>query len=273
MKKFFFLILISFELQAAFEISHTEAFSGGLVNSTVATKNFFSAFLLNPAVTAVIPTFNVGLSYFRPFGITELNCGNFISNFRFKDIGFGFSVTNLGNEIYRENRFTWNISRHLLTHKMLLGMNLNWYTIRVENYQSAQAIGMDVGMQYAINPDLLVAMSVQNVNNPSLLHHRNELPVVFNLGLAVYFDDKFCSNIAFRKDAWLPASLHFGISYQANTSFILHSGLHTDPTIPTVGFSFKRKGVAIHYALHYHFSLGATHLWGLSFTYKQNDSL
>jgi hypothetical protein len=268
MKKFFLLILFSFELQAAFEISHTEAFSGGMVNNTVATKKYFSAFLLNPAVTAIIPTFNIGLSYFRPFGISELNCGNFVSNFHLKDFGFGFSITNLGNGIYQENRFTWNVSRHLITHKMLLGINLNWYNLQVENYLSTHTIGLDVGMQYAINSDFLLAASVQNVNNPSIQHHQNELPVVLNLGLAAYFDDKFCSNIAFRKDIWLPASLHFGVSYQANTSLLLQSGLHTDPTVPTVGFSLTRKVIAVHYALQYHFSLGATHLWGLSFTHN-----
>lgn len=266
MKTIFSCLLITLELHAAFEISNSQAFLSGMSNSVVATKQFHSAFQINPAVSSVTKKMNISLSYYKPFNLTELNFASIITNFKYKGFGVGFTFSCFGNSIYEENHFTINLSHSVISNKLDFGANLNWYSLKVKNYGSIHAVGLDVGVQYTIHSNLLAAFSIQNVNQPVLQSKSNEIPVVTNWGLELNIDDQFSTNIAVVKESWFPVSFHFGLLYKASSFIAFNSGFNTNPAVPSLGLRFTPNWISINYAIQYHFELGPTHFWGLSFT-------
>lgn len=146
-----------------------------------------------------------------------------------------------------------------------MGVNFHLYSLEVKNYGSAYSYGVDAGALYKITEYFYTGFSVRNLNQPRLNGHSEEIPVVTSLGFAGVVDDHFSISIAIQKDGRFAPAFLMGLVFLVNQSFAFQSGFSTYPAIPSIGFRFQRKRLAAHYALKYHFELGATHFWGISF--------
>lgn len=266
MKVIYLFFFQSLPLMAAFELSMSDANLSGLSGSAVASDQIYSAYLLNPAVTAALDHHNLGIQYFIPYGISELNSGSLVTNIVTSFINAGLAVSTLGNEIYHENQVIVNFSRSLLKRRFFIGLNLRWYSIQIKNYENLNVLGMDAGVQYKLYPGLLMGFSLLNLNQPLVYQHKEELPLVANWGMQISLTDQFTSYLSIQKDAWFAPSLRLGFSFWVNSFLRIQSGINSYPAIPSFGFHLKRNWVAVDYSLQYHFDLGITHFWGLSFS-------
>ena len=266
MKVIYPLMLSALPVMAAFEFSMYDANLSALSGSVAASDQIYSAYLLNPAVTAALDHHHLGIQYCKPYGISELNSGSLISNIITPFINAGLAVSTLGNDLYHENQVVANFSRHLIKHRFFIGANLRWYSIQVKNYENLNVLGVDAGIQYKIHPDLLMGFSLLNLNQPSLNQNQEELPVVASLGMQINLTEQFTSYLSLQKDAWYAPSVRLGCSFWVNSFLIIQSGINSYPAIPSFGFQLNRSWIAVDYSMKYHFDLGITHFWGISFS-------
>lgn len=272
MKQLFFTFLIAGNLYSAFEVSNSNSFLSGIANSSIATDHFFSAYLINPAVSASLHNINIGLSYYNPFGIQGLNYAGVVANIPFRNMGAGLSIFTFGGELYRENQLTLNFSGSLLENRFQAGFNLKGYLIHAKHYGNIQSLGIDVGMQYKLSPQFYTGFSVQNINQPALNGNQEEIPFISSWGFSFKPDNQFSTYLAVQKDAWFPVALLIGVDFRANSVLSVQSGLNTHPSVPSAGFRLRWNQITVNYVFQYHFDLGATHFWGISFTKNQAES-
>ncbi len=270
MKTILFTSIFAVNLFAAFEYSNSNAFVNGTAGSSIASSQFFSGFLLNPAVSADLEAINVGLTYSRPYGISELVQAGIIANYLHAPYGIGVSFSSFGNNVFRESRLSFNLSRLFLDDKVSIGTNLHWYSIHAENYEIVNSLGVDVGVFYKISPSVNTGFSVQNINQPKIRNHAEELPLVTSWGFSFMPDEHISTYVAVQKDAWHPLAIHCGVNVRANSYFSLQSGFSSYPSVPALGVHFKQNWFNLAYVFQYHFELGATHLWGISLTRHKN---
>ena len=265
-----FVILLSFSLYAyaAFETFDSNAFLCGLGGSMVTGNNYFSAFLLNPATSATSQNFSLGFSYSRPFGLDDLNHANLIMNLPIKKFGTGIAFSNFGNNLYQENRLSFNLSRTFLQNKLFIGINLHWYKIRIERYPDLATLGTDIGFQWEISPVIYTGFSIKNFNHPNLNGHKEEIPIQTLWGISVKPEDQFTFHLALQKDRWFPINFLMGIEFEANRFLSIQSGFNSYPTIPSIGIQLHKSVILVTYSFQYHIELGGTHYWGISFNKK-----
>jgi hypothetical protein len=265
MKTILVLFVTTCSLQAAFEYCVTDPLIRGTAGSMVAQEGSYAGYLLNPALSAASAELTAGLVYFRPFGIPELSSAALITRFSLGSLGSGLTFSAFGNELYRENQLTANISGKVLAERLLLGVNLHWFSLRVENFENLNTFSIDAGLQYQPQDRLLIGFSIHNLNQPALNGRKQEIPLITSFGIAFRMHERFISYISLRKDFRYAPSLCLGFTMQLATYLQLHSGVNTYPSIPSLGMSFMKKWIAIQYAFQYHFDLGGTHFWGISF--------
>jgi hypothetical protein len=262
MKFVIILILVAMPLFAAFEYSGSDVILRGVSASMVATNQNYSAYLLNPATSAAVNQNHLGMLYFQPFGLSDVNYAGLITHFRILRFGTGFTISSFGNEVYRENQLVFNVARTFFEERFFLGMNMRWNNLKIQNYLSMNSLSMDAGIQYVVHPNILMAFSLLNINQPS--GKPEEIPLKTNWGMSFRLGEKFDSYIAIQKDSWYPASIRLGFEIRLNPMITLHNGFNTYPAVPSLGLTLNRNIIAIHYAFQYHFDLGGTHFWGLS---------
>ncbi len=254
---------------AAFELGGMNAFINGTANSSVATNEFFSAFLINPAITSAVKNSNLGLHYFRPYGLKEVNSAGLMLNTHIAQAGLGFAIGSFGNSLYRENQVTLNASK-IFYKNLAVGINFHWYSLHFQNYGNMNSFGLDGGVQFKINPRLTAGFSVNNFNQPTLNGYSEEIPIISRLGISAVITEHFRGYVAVQKDAWFPINVLFGMNFNASSLLSIQSGFNTYPSVPVIGFRVQRKWMVVNYVFQYHFDLGATHFWGISFTKEGN---
>jgi hypothetical protein len=266
MKTILLFFLATCSLQAAFEYSMMDPILHGTSGSMVAQEGSYAGYLLNPALSAASTDLTAGLVYFRPFGMPDLSSAAIITRFSLRSLGSGLSLSTLGNELYRENQLTANISGKVLAEGLLLGVNLHWFSLQVENFENLNTFSIDAGLQYRPHDLLLIGFSIRNLNQPALDGRKQEIPLITSWGLAFRMHERFISYISLHKDFRYAPSLRLGFTMNPAHYLQLHSGVNTYPSVPSLGMSFIKKWIAIHYAFQYHFDLGGTHFWGISFS-------
>lgn len=262
MKSVIFFMLSAVPLFAAFEYSGSDVMLRGVSASMVATNQSYSAYLLNPATSAAVSQHHLGLLYFQPYGLPDVNYASLIAHFRIHRFGTGFTISTFGNEIYRENQLVFNIARSFIKEHFFVGMNMRWNNLNIQNYLYMNSLSVDAGIQYVLHPNILMGFSLLNLIQPAA--NPGEIPLKTNWGMSVRLGEKFDSYVAIQKDSWYPASIRLGFEIRLNSSVTLHNGFNTYPAVPSLGLTLNRNMIAIHYAFQYHFDLGGTHFWGLS---------
>jgi hypothetical protein len=265
MKVVFILLILALPLFGAFEYIIPDVNLISTSESIVVSNQLPSAYLLNPAVSSQVQNNHFSLFYTQPYGVPGLMSGAFISHYRSGRYGFGFTTTVLGNEIYRENQLVGNISREFFDRRLAVGVNLRWNLLSVENYGSLSVLGVDAGLQYQLQRGILMGFAVRNINHPQLTDHAEQLPIVTQWGMSFQLTDRFDTYIALSKDSWYPLSVRIGVLMRINSILLVHSGFNSNPAIPSFGLTLKHHWISVQYGLQYHFDLGGTHVWGLSF--------
>jgi hypothetical protein len=260
------LLLYSLKVFGAFESSSQDPFTGSLSNSVMVSENYYSTFLLNPAGTAQVTSINLGLIYFKPYSISELNAASIISNFSIKNYGAGLSISAFGNSIYQENQLTLNLSRSFFTEKFCLGLNYSFYHIKIDDYPNLSTYGIDLGIIYKVNDFFQTGFAIKNINQPVLSDHPEELPLITRWGAAFKLEERINTYISIEKDSWFAPCLSFGFEFQTGDILSIQSGYRTYPSVPSIGFILRKNWINFHYGFQYNFELGGTHLWGITFS-------
>jgi hypothetical protein len=263
-RKVVLIFIFAVKLHAAFDSANANVFLGNASSSFLATRHFFAAFMINPAVSAAVSHSNIGIYYHRPHNLAKLHKAGILANFHFRGFGAGMAISSFGNDLYQENQLIVNLSKGFVSNKFFLGLNFRWNSLYVRSYDSDDVMGVDFGLQYLVSHSMMVGFSLLNFNRPQLHGSRKEIPLITSWGLAWEIDEYFTSYLSVQKDSWFPVSLRFGLIFKPNSFLLLRTGFTSYPSVPSIGFQLTGGWVSINYAFQYHFDLGSTHFWGLS---------
>lgn len=266
--KCFSIILILFVLtraHAAFDYPAISAHNAGLANSNLASTIVPDGFLLNPALSVNAKSFYVGLNYFQLFNLKELTYSSGQAAFSFKGFGFGAGIQTFGATLYRENKITLNSSKTFINTKLAIGLSINIYNISIQNYNNITAFGLDLGFRFSLSENWHVGGVIENLNQPKLNGHSEELPHRVQFGFEYRVTNQLYSNVSIQKDAWFDPAVLVGIEYNLSNSFGILSGFSSAANLPSGGISLNILKINIGYSVQHHFELGPTHFVGIAY--------
>jgi hypothetical protein len=260
-----FLFLILTRVYAAFDYPAISAHNAGLANSNLASTIAPDGFLLNPALSVNARSFYAGLNYFQLFNLKELTYSSGQAAFSFKGFGFGAGIQTFGATLYRENRITLNSSKTILKNKLAVGLSVNIYNISVQNYSNINSFGLDLGFRFSLSENWHIAGVVENINQPKLNGHAEELPNRIQFGFEYRVTDQLYSNVSIQKDAWFDPAVLVGVEYNLSNSLGILSGFSSAASLPSGGISLNVLNINISYSIQHHFELGPTHFIGIAY--------
>lgn len=248
----------------AFERMNHGSRAAAMGNSLVAlAANEWSAFV-NPAGLQTIRERTISLFYVpQPFEIKELSHGA-VSYVEPTSFGaFAVSGSTLGFELYRETRIGISYSDEFVK-AVKAGVNLNYYSVSIQNYGSAGTIGIDVGLLVEISDEVRWGFAAFNLNAPKIGAAKEKLPQMFSTGVTFAPVSEAIIAASLVKDVRFPVELHMGVEYSLLEMIALRAGTTSDPNTLNAGIGIKYSFAQFDYAFSSHGELGMTHQFSLS---------
>ncbi len=260
----FVILIFASGAFAAFDYPAYSPAGAALGNSYMASEQFASSFLLNPALSAYSRFYTASLNYFQLFNMPELGYAGGTITIPFRNFGIGAAAETFGGSLYRESRFTLNVAHLRRNNRFALGLSASFYSISAKNYPAAAAVGVSVGVQYELRTNFRIAGAVENINQPRLNGHSEEIPQRIRLGFQYNPAPGIETFVTVEKDAYFDPDLLLGVAAHPAALLKIYSGFSLQSSLPSGGIALQIGRLNINYALQYHFDLGTTHFIGIS---------
>ena len=259
------LLLACPEARSAFEQRPRGARAAGLAGSTVAVEGDLWAPFSNPSCLYSIKGTNITAEFVPGiFGMWEIK-GTAISLSRTAAEGaFAISLSAFGFALYREFSVALAAAREL-NERIVLGVNLNFYSLKIDGYGSGQAAGVDIGALVHIAQDVSYGVALRNVNRPSFGDGDESLPQSMAMGISVCPLPAARVAVSAQKDNRYPFELSVGVEYCIEDLLTLRLGASHEPSTIAVGIGIRTSLLRMDYAYTLHPDLGGTHCVSLSF--------
>ena len=194
----------------------------------------------------------------RPYGLKELEIWA-LSYYR--DIAFNsfaIAASSFGYTYYKERIIYVSFSKAVLP-SLQLGITTKINSLFIKNYGSYFNMGVDLGLQIHVSPQVTLGICAKNVNRPRLKLNREPLPQQLTFG-ACYQPLKQINLVAdLVKDVRFPLEFRFGVECLFMSNFNLLFGIRNNPSRFSCGISLHLKYFNFVYAVSTHCDLGLTH--------------
>jgi len=254
------ILVLSFRVSySQFELLDVGAKPISMGGAFTSLANNSNAVYYNPAGISQLPFREVSIFYSpAPFGLKELANGsvNFVEPTKFG--AFGLSAKTYGFELYKEITATLTYANNY-NRKIYYGANINYYNLKIQNYGSASAFGIDIGAMAYLTDFLRWGFSAFNLNRPSIGTQNDKLPQVYRTGLSVQPRTDLNFALDVEKDTRYTASVKAGIEYTLYDMISLRAGIGTEPTKFSGGVGFSYSLFEVDYGFYNHQDLGLTH--------------
>jgi len=208
----------------------------------------------NPALIQVERT--VASFYgFRYVGISEITDMAATGSFQTSAGTFGIGLHRYGFNLFSENQFRL-VYKNRLDH-LHFGTSVGYYHIlQGEEYGSAGALGIDLGLAAKITPSLWIGLRATNINQPAYGDSDEDLSREVAAGFS--FNPSEISQVTAEivKDVDFPASFRTGIEFELYSNFSARAGITTKPSTYSFGFGYSGKAWSANFALQQHNPLG-----------------
>lgn len=212
----------------------------------------------NPAAHAGREHPTVSFFARESFGLSALRYG---SVFGVWPTGWGAlsgGASTFGGDGYREahyslgygRAFQFGTSRHVR-----IGITGRYYHTQIDEFGSAGAVGLHLGLLLPLLPSLHLGAHVTNINGPSLTRGER-LPQTLSVGLRYRASDRLLLVTDVFKDLSFPASIRAGLEVRPLSLLALRAGVTTSPTRFTGGVGVRLEWIRVHIAAEQHAALG-----------------
>lgn len=259
------ILLFAAPAYPAFDFPAHTARAAALANSYYASTFSAEAFLLNPALVSNATALYASLNYYQLYNLKELRYANGLVAFPLWSANAGIAVEDFGSSLYRENRLTVDVAKSLYNNKLAIGIAAQFYSVSAQGFDAANTFGVSAGFRYEVIETISVGGSIENLNQPKLNGHTEEIPQRTSLGLEFKPVEQFSAYLAVQKDSWYDPAGFLGIEYKVFRSVDFFSGYTTTGSIPSAGIELHQSHLRINYSLQYSSDLGATHFVGIAF--------
>ena len=254
------------------------AFEGCLVDSRAEAMgdcwcvSDFSALSLAP-VPPRGKGLEVGLSYRRPFGLSDLEEKEAAVNVPLSWCVGSLGFIQRGGGLYRERMLSATASaavpaaargraREAAESPVSVSVSLAVFEVSVDGWESARCASLSVGARASPVSSVEVCVGLGNVSSSeSGLGLRR----TFLAGVLVRPHDVLSLVTEVRREPGERSSFHLGAELQPSRGVCLRCGLRTEPLELTMGFGVAMRGLGLDTASSLHTVLGRTDSFSLSF--------
>ena len=193
-----------------------------------------------------------------PFGLTELSTASltFAEPTKYGTLGLG--IKTYGYELYRENNFILSYGNSYKG-KLFYGLNLNYYNLKIQNYNSASAFGLDVGVMAYIYKSVRWGFFGKNITGSKIGEANEKIAQVYRTGINYQPVSNVNLMLEAEKDVKYPVSVRAGFEYSLMDYIDLRAGVGSEPTSFTGGIGLHYNLFSLDYALYKSPDLGITH--------------
>ncbi len=269
------LIISIFALKsslAQFELSDIGARPAGLNGAFTSLSNNSLAVFYNPAGLGQLFYREISALYSpSPFGLSEISTAalTYAEPMNFGTIGLGLKT--FGFDLYRETNVIISYGTSY-EEKLFCGLNANIYNLNIQNYNSASALGVDVGVLTYITDFLKWGFFAKNITGSTIGESKQKLAQVYKTGMTVQPGYDFNLVLEFEKDVKFPLSVRSGLEYFVNEYIDLRGGIGTQPATFSGGISINYKLFQFDYSIYSHQDLGITNQGSVTINFGGNKS-
>ncbi len=266
-KRLLFLILISAGIKSfcAGELRIAGGRAAGMGGCSIAMSDLWSV-QNNPAGTAWLKKFSVGISFSDKFLLKELSQASFGVVIPVKAGTFGLSLFRFGSKTYNEIKVGLTFARKFGNH-FSAGVMLDYQRIGLsEIYGSKSLFSFEAGVNYRADKHICIGLHLVNPVPVKVIKSPQEsLPTLIRLGLVYEFSDTFLVCLEAEKDLQHPPVFRFGAEYHFVKPSFIRIGIATNPMVFSFGFGIMIGGISLDIASEYHqilgFSPGGSLMW------------
>ncbi len=239
----------------------------GLGNAFVGVKGEFWSLFHNPAGIGGIEHPEGGVFFEQRYLLSEINNGGLGFVYPFADRqAAGLQIYSVNVSTYSENRVGLSYGIEIFE-KLSLGAQINYKSFQIEEFGSANAFFIDIGMNIQITPDLTLGFTGSNVNRVRLEAQtlREDLATRITAGMAYRPTDKVMFVADIQKEVDRNVSFRGGVEYFISDIIVARLGMSNEPLTLNGGFGLVYNRFRLDATLAFHERLGYTPHISLSY--------
>ncbi len=245
---------------------HAGARGLALGDASVAFSDIHASFS-NQAGLAFLDGMAFTIGAERRFLLADINSMTAAFALPTKGGTFGLSINYFGASTYNEQRIGLNYSRKL-SEKFAIGAQLDYLGYSIQNYGNKALFTVEIGMMYKVNKALNIGIHLFNPVRQEVIEGE-KVPTVMRIGAAYSPSKKVNIFGELEKDIDFDLQFKGGIEYFLIDILCLRAGVSTEPLLNSFGLGLKLKnGLRIDVASNYHYALGFTPGFSLSYQLK-----
>ncbi len=249
---------------AQFENTDIGARAAGLNGAFTSLSNNSLAIFYNPSGLGQLKYREVSVFYSpSPFGISEISTAalTYAEPLKFGTLGLG--IRTYGFDLYRETNAILSYGNNF-REKIFYGLNVNYYNLDIQNYNSASAFGADIGAMAYITDFLRWGFFAKNITGTKIGSSKEKLAQVYRTGLNAQPRNDINVILEFEKDVKYPLSVRGGMEYSVNDYADIRAGIGTEPTSFSGGITINYNIFQLDYAIYNYQDLGITNQGSLT---------
>src|SRR5215510_4227861 len=185
------------------------------------------SFHTNQAALAKIKIVSAGIYGEKRFLLNELSLYNASLTLPTSSGNFGFDARYYGFSDYNESQVGLAYGRSLGP-KVDVGVQFNYYNVRIAGYGNASAINFEIGTIFHLTDNLNAGIHVYNPVGGSLGKNGEEkLASVYSMGFGYDASEKFFMSIEVEKEEGKPVNVNAGLQYKFLQQLLSRMGIST----------------------------------------------
>ena len=215
------------------------------------------SFIANQAALADIKKTSGGIYSERRFMLRELSLYDAVFVLPTRSGNFGFNAAYNGFNEYYEAQAGLAYGRRL-GDRFSLGVQFNYYTIRIAGYGGGSALFIEAGALIQLTAQLRAGMHVYNPAGGQLRNTGEKLPFVYTTGLGYDASRQFSISVEMQKETDQPPDVNVSLQYQLHPRVMTRGGIATSTSRLWLGIGIAVRFLRVEVAVSYHPQLGAT---------------
>jgi len=216
------------------------------------------SFRANQAALAKIKGVSAGIYGEKRFLLNELSLYNATITLGTSSGSFGLDTRYYGFSEYNESQVGLAYGRDLGS-KVDLGVQFNYYNVRIAGYGNASAINFEMGAIFHLTDNLNAGLHVYNPVGGTLGKNDEEkLASVYSAGIGYDASEKFFTSIEIVKEENKPVNVNAGLQYEFLPQLLSRLGISTATSSIYFGIGFRMKSTRLDVTASCHPQLGIT---------------
>ena len=212
----------------------------------------------NQAALAKTKTFEVGIFSEKRYMMSELNLFSASVALPTQSGNFGLQLQHFGNSNYSETQASIAYARRLSDY-VDIGVQFNYYTMRISSYGNAAAINFAAGAIFHFTDQLHGGIHVYNPTSSRIGKYEEErIPALYSVGLGYDASENFLVSTSIEKEENEDVNVIASIQYKFADRFLARGGVASATSVFFFGVGFRLQRFRLDATASVHPQLGVT---------------